>query len=51
MPIIVEDNVAKIVGITISDGLLAPSEVRSAKTDDGMICTLVAFITKNIAIA
>ena len=47
----VEIKVAKMVGNTISAGEVAPSEVLSAITEEGIICILVAFITKNIVIA
>ena len=51
MPIMVDTEVAKIVGKIISDGESEPSDVLSAITDDGINCTLVAFITKNMVIA
>ena len=50
-PIMVDKRVAKIVGKIISAGEEDPSEVRSAITEDGIICMLVALITKNILIA
>jgi hypothetical protein len=50
MPITLERSVAKMVGKIISDGDAEFIEERNANTEDGISCTLVAFITKNIAI-
>ena len=51
MPMILDNSVARIVGKIMSEAAAAPYFIRSAKTEDGITCTLVAFITKNIAIA
>ena len=51
MPIIVDISVDKIVGKIIFEGSVEPSEVLNARTDEGISCTLVALITKNIAMA
>ena len=51
IPITLESRVARTVGKIISDGVAAPHFILNARTDDGISCTLVAFITKNIAIA
>ena len=51
MPIIVDKRVAKMVGKMMLEGSFEPSELLNASTDEGISCTLVAFITKNIAIA
>jgi hypothetical protein len=49
MPTIAEIVVAIIVGKIISAGDVEEKEVLRAKTEEGINCTLVAFITKNIA--
>ena len=51
MPMTLESSVASIVGRIMSAGAAEPIEVRSASTDDGISCTLVALITKNIVTA
>ena len=50
-PITVDKSVAKMVGKTMLAGEEEFSDALSAITEDGIICTLVALITKNIAIA
>ena len=46
-----DTKVVKIVGKIIDDGAVEFRLARSAMTEVGIICTLVAFITKNIVIA
>ena len=51
MPITLERSVARTVGRIISDGDAEPDCARRASTDEGISCTLVALITKNIVTA
>ena len=51
IPMTVDRRVVRIVGRIMSDGEIAFIDVRSARTDVGISCMLVALTTKNIVIA